>query len=156
MPAFPEKFKLFEECKIIPYLDHGFHYEIFDMNPNIGFKVENSCFILFPNKLLKIVSKDELTKYSVSSMCSNGHILFKKAFQVLDKCSNNDTITVLHCLVPEIQQYQGIGIYLYLFWIYHTLSLLSTSRDTISSFYIRMSKKIPKNKEFFEVINKKV
>ena len=104
---------------------------------------------------MKIVSQDELTKDSVSSMYSTGYILFEKAFQVLDKCSNNDTISVLHCLVSEMQQYRGIGMDLYLFWNYHTLTLLSTSRDTISSLYILMSKKMPKDIEFMEVFNKK-
>ena len=74
---------------------------------------------------------------------------------MFDKYSNNDTISVLHCLVSKIQQYQGIGMDLYLFWNYHTLTLLSTPKNAISSSYILMSKKMPKDKEFLEDFNKK-
>ena len=104
---------------------------------------------------MKIVSQDELTKGSVSSVYSSGYILFEKAFRVFDKYSNNDTVSVLHCLVSEIQQSQGIGMDLYLFRSYLTLTLLSTPKNAISSSYILMSKKMSKDKEFQEVFNKK-
>ena len=46
---------------------------------------------------MKIVSQDELIKDSFFSVYSTGYILFKKAFQVFDKYSNNDSFT-LSCI----------------------------------------------------------
>ena len=68
MKDFPEALSLSEECEIIPILDYILQYEIYNMNPNIGFKVENKCFILFRDQSLKVVLPKELKTKSGSSI----------------------------------------------------------------------------------------
>ena len=85
---------------VIPNLHHCLPYELYDMNSNIGFKVENTCLLLFQNRSLKVVIQDELTKDSVK-MYLTGNILFEKAFQAFE---NDHTISVLQSLQSQIPQ----------------------------------------------------
>ena len=156
--TFQRKLKLLEECKVIPNLDHLFHYEIYHRKSSIGFKVENICFILFRDASLKVVSQDQLKKKS-GTIYSTGRILFKEAFKVLDQCSDKDDISVSDCLVSKMQNSWSIWNYLSLYWSYFISFLQFTPRDSLSSSPftpdISKSKKMPENEEFLEVFQKK-
>ena len=113
-------------------MDHVFHYEPYDKNPNIGFKVENRCFILFQDRSLKVVSQDELTNDSVS-IYSTGDILFETAYHLFDEYSQNSTTLVVQRLVSEIPQLLRMGMYLYHIWNYFSRPLASIASAMISS-----------------------
>ena len=158
MEDFKEELNLYEKCQIIPKLDHVFHYELYDKNPNIGFKVENRCFILFQDRSLKVVSQDELTKDSVS-IYSTGDILFEKVYYLFIEYSQNSTTLVVQRLVSEIPQLSRMGMYLNNMWNYFSWALESIasamiSSSSSSSSCIWVAKKMRKEKKFLDVFYK--
>ena len=130
MKDFPEALSLSEECEIIPILDYILQYEIYNMNPNIGFKVENKCFILFRDQSLKVVLPEKLKTKSGSSY-STGRILFENAFQVFGQCTNHDSKPASDRLLNKLQNLWTFKNSFRLYWNYFVSFWLFAFRDSL-------------------------